>query len=199
MGGEDSEEDDDCDDISFEDFLDLMAPDGEFASIHPELASDDTIGILRRTFKAFHKQTLRLAETSEEQKAKHKRLVFLLDVVPAPVILLNAAIMGLRIDIDPNALVWKVFDIFFLFFYSGEAMSKMYVFGNRVYYCGPEWMWNALDIACVLISLMDVFITYILPLFLSGDDSSDVGSLMLVKMLRLAKLARLIKALHYPI
>ena len=50
--------------------------------------------------------------------------MFLLDVIPAGVIIVNALVMGVRLDIAPESLTWKFIDLAFLVFYTGEALVK---------------------------------------------------------------------------
>jgi hypothetical protein len=131
---------------------------------------------------------------AEERRDTHNKLALLLDIVPGPVIIFNAAIMGLRADFEGTTsdTMWMGFDYFFLAFYILEAVFKLHVFGWTVYWFGPEKFWNWFDVLCILFSLMDNVVT----VFVSGLD--DMNNFMLLKMLRLLKLARLVKALRYP-
>jgi len=177
--------------ITFEQFLHLMGADG--TNEKSDGSSDKITDVLKVAFSKALAAAEALAQQADERKAKHERLVFLLDLLPAPVILFNAIVLGLRADVPSQEPLWKGLDVFFFVFYSLECAVKLHVFGCVIYCCGPERMWNWLDICCVLISLVDNGMT------LLRVDASAVGDVMLLKMVRLLKLARIVKALHYPI
>jgi len=123
----------------------------------------------------------------------------LLDIIPACVILLNALIMGLEADLPTNYKFWEGCEVFFLLCYILEGCVKMTLFGCREYMSGYDRYWNWFDIACITLSITDLFITHLLKYFTSDGRQPAIGGFLLVKMLRLVRLARLVRALHYPI
>ncbi|CAK9014139.1 unnamed protein product, partial [Durusdinium trenchii] len=62
----------------------------------------------------------KVAVDDEETEAGSVFLL-LLDVIPAVVILLSAAIAGISLDNDPEADIWKVFEVCFTLFFIGET------------------------------------------------------------------------------
>lgn len=177
--------------IHFEQFSHLMGGHDQ------DNGGTDEVSVLRDALKGAldkaHSEAEWLAKSADESRHRHSKLVAFLDLVPAVVILANALVLGLRADLDDYKDVWDATDVFFFIFYLLECLVKLYVYGTVVYCCGPDKLWNWFDVFCVGLGVMDI----VIPLFV--QDMSNTGDLMLLKMLRLLKLARLVKALHYPI
>jgi len=74
-----------------------------------------------------------------------------------------------------------------------ECAARLHIFGLKVYMLGDDKLWNWFDVFCIFLGMLDVF----LPLVI--ENMSALGSAMLLKMLRLMKLGRLVRALQYPI
>ena len=64
--------------------------------------------------------------------------LLLLDMVPAAVIILSAAIAGLSADIAPNHIAWTVLEIVFTVFFVAEIIVKCRYFGICEYLVGSE-------------------------------------------------------------
>jgi hypothetical protein len=146
-----------------------------------------------RAFRKLAQAEELLAEDAKRRKKKHRQLVFLLDLIPTPVILANALTMGLRTDMPAQEGLWSKLDMFFLGFYCIETAVRVHVYGCPVYCFGPDKLWNWFDVCCILLGVVDGVLPLVFP------DMSSFGNAMLLKMLRLLKLARLVKTLHYPI
>ncbi|CAJ1334699.1 unnamed protein product [Effrenium voratum] len=129
--------------------------------------------------------------------------LLLLDVVPALVILLSAAVAGLSADIEPDHDIWKVFEISFTVFFIGEIIVKFRVFGRRDFLCGSDWYWSWFDILCVILALIDMGITYgNMAARKPGEpvaENSAAGTLGTLKMLKLARLGRIVRLLKFKI
>ncbi|CAJ1389317.1 unnamed protein product [Effrenium voratum] len=125
--------------------------------------------------------------------------LLLLDMVPALVILLSAAVAGLSADIAPEHEVWKIFEIMFTVFFIGEAVVKVKVFGWKEYACGADWYWSWFDILCILLALFDMGVTYLGPLTSEDGAGADTGAMGSLKMLKLARLGRIIRLLKFKI
>lgn len=87
--------------------------------------------------------------------------LLLLDVIPAFVIFVSAIVAGLSADIEPDAEVWRIFEITFTIFFIGEILVKVRVFGVRQFLFGPDWYWSWFDIVCILVAIFDLSLTYI--------------------------------------
>eukprot|EP00930_Biecheleria_cincta_P070803 TRINITY_DN58406_c0_g1_i1.p1 TRINITY_DN58406_c0_g1~~TRINITY_DN58406_c0_g1_i1.p1 ORF type:complete len:715 (+),score=130.84 TRINITY_DN58406_c0_g1_i1:242-2146(+) len=123
---------------------------------------------------------------------------FLLEYVPAVVIMVNAVVFGMSAEVLPGSVMWDVFEFVFTFVYMLEAATKVHFTGVRGYMCGHEKYWNWLDAACLATSVIDIAVTYSLQALNSGNQG-EMSGFMLMRMLRLARLARLLKALRYAI
>jgi hypothetical protein len=126
-------------------------------------------------------------------KESPTRMNVLLDTVPSVIILANALKIGLSQDIEPKHVIWAVLETFFISCFLAEALLKLRLWGCREYFCGRQKFWNWFDFACLSISLFDLCMTYIFQ-FMAMDGGSHVR---MFKFLRLARLARLIRALHF--
>jgi Ca2+-binding EF-hand superfamily protein len=165
-------------------------------------ADEESIAMfqLKKAIVRYDEFTRAMQEAEEDTANRYNRLIFLIELVPAPVIIINSIVMGLQADFKSNTAeqVFIILEIFFLAFYISEAVVKCMVYSIRKYFCGPDLFWNWFDISCICFSLFDVVYELIVPLIAPDAEAIGGGSLMLMKMLRLAKLGRLVKAMHYP-
>lgn len=190
-------------------FVRLMT--GNYASTTPASTHvRKAIGQLQLAFQLENRQTAFVCAQSTMQPRldlqrrslpiKAKGMVgILLDIIPACVISLNALIMGLEADLPKSYQFWEGCEVFFLLCYILEGLVKMKVFGCREYMTGYDKYWNWFDIACISLSMTDLFIAHLLKYFLSDGRQPAIGGFLIMKMLRLVRLARLVRALHYPI
>ncbi|CAE7555982.1 unnamed protein product [Symbiodinium natans] len=131
----------------------------------------------------------------DEESEDSPTFLLMLDVIPAVVIMLSAAVAGLSADIHPESPIWQAFEIFFTVFFVGEICVKLRVFGVREYLVGKDWYWSWFDILCVVLALVDLAVTY----GTMDSAASDSGSLSSLKMLKLARLGRIIRLLKFKI
>ncbi|CAE6965058.1 unnamed protein product [Symbiodinium sp. CCMP2456] len=137
---------------------------------------------------------------TEAELEKFDRRAAWLNIVPAIVIVANALVIGISLDLYRGHLGWQVLEYVFVAFYTFEFLAKVWMYGWSWYWCGPERAWNLFDIACLLVMYVDVAVATML--LLQGRDSSDgeaISSLNLMKIFRLARLARLIRALRFQV
>jgi len=146
----------------------------------------------------------------EEESEDNSTFLLLLDVIPACVIVLSAAIAGMSADICPDHAVWKVLEILFTVFFIGEIVMKLRVFGFREYLRGADWYWSWFDIICVVLAIVDLSLTYSsmdpaassgckAPQESSSTEGSAAGTLGSLKMLKLARLGRIVRLLKFKI
>jgi len=137
---------------------------------------------------------------TEAELEKFDRRTAWLNIVPAIVIVANALVIGISLDLYRGHIGWQVLEYVFVAFYTFEFLAKVWIYGWHWYWCGPERAWNLFDISCLLVMYVDVAVATML--LLQGRDSSDaeaISSLNLMKIFRLARLARLIRALRFQV
>ncbi|CAJ1339313.1 unnamed protein product [Effrenium voratum] len=144
-----------------------------------------------------HRKTHRKSVvTVEDELGDSASFLLLLDMVPAAVIILSAAIAGLSADIAPNHIAWTVLEIVFTVFFVAEIIVKCRYFGICEYLVGADWYWSWFDILCVILALVDMTLQFAFSDAEGGDDGSPVGVL---KMLKLARLGRIVRLLRFKI
>ncbi|CAE7030629.1 Scn11a [Symbiodinium natans] len=144
----------------------------------------------------------------EEVHEDNSTFLLLLDIIPACVIMVNAAVAGLSADMDPDSPVWQILEIGFTIFFIAEILVKARIFTVREFLLGPDWYWSWFDVLCVVLALVDLFANAVTAELsetttsnststeTEGGDASVAGSL---KMLKLARLGRIIRLLKFKI
>jgi len=147
--------------------------------------------------------------------------LLLLDIIPACVILVNAAVAGISADMDPENPMWQVLEVCFTIFFIAEIIVKLKIFSIREYLLGPDWYWSWFDILCVVLALVDLTLTIsaetdvqrtttALPsnatpcapdavATTTSEGNSDASVASSLKMLKLARLGRIIRLLKFKI
>lgn len=121
---------------------------------------------------------------------------FILEFAPAFVILVNAVVIGVSLDQDPEALQWQVLEWFFTAIFSMEALMRMRLLGCSNYFTGADSGWNYFDLMCLACAYTDIIVTASLQLS-DGDSSSGLDGIMLIKILRLGRVCRLIRVMRF--
>lgn len=121
--------------------------------------------------------------------------VLLMDIIPACVILLNAVVTALQQDIMPGSDMWDIVEIPFTVFFILELFGKAYVLGLANYFWGGDWYWSWFDCFCVGLAVFEMFMTYVL----AGADVLPGGMMGIFKMLKLARLGRVVRLLRFKI
>lgn len=184
------------DGINFDMFLELQTGE-ELAHYLPAEMYDVAV----RTRKALAREmaeydTLQQTEIAED--ADGAEGMSKTEVLTAVVILLNALVLGLSADIDPNHVVWKIFEYCFTVYFAAEMVLKVFVQGPRDIYLGPELLWNWFDTVVVVIALADISFTFMVGLVdSSGSSTVDFSQFAIIKMVRLLRLARLVRLLRF--
>eukprot|EP00931_Biecheleriopsis_adriatica_P101482 TRINITY_DN7660_c0_g1_i6.p1 TRINITY_DN7660_c0_g1~~TRINITY_DN7660_c0_g1_i6.p1 ORF type:complete len:653 (+),score=91.69 TRINITY_DN7660_c0_g1_i6:30-1988(+) len=122
----------------------------------------------------------------------------LLDILPAIVIILNAVSIGLSSDIETESVWWQVFEYVFMAFYLFECAYKIWLYGWGWYFTGPDWKWNVFDCTCLIISLLDAVLSTVL-MAVSDVSLVDLDGFMLLKVVRISRLFRIVRTLHYEV
>eukprot|EP00439_Symbiodinium_sp_Y106_P053097 s5453_g7.t1 len=158
---------------------------------HMEDSAQETLAAVRRAVRAEAKEKLQGEQDRKLQTNAHRmRGIFavVFDVVSVLVIIANALVMGFSTDVSPTSSGW---DGFFAY-YTVEYVIKLRLQGCSGYYFGEEAAWNWFDNACLVVSFIELLVTYI------ADPTQDgQGGFMLMRMLRLARLARLVRLMRF--
>ncbi|CAE6909917.1 Scn10a [Symbiodinium natans] len=125
---------------------------------------------------------------------KENMWMFLTQTAPALVIVLNTLAMGVAVDNHPEHPFWGILELMFALCYLMEFIHKTRMQGIRGYFRGPDWKWNSFDFFCLLLSFTDSLLFFLL---LAEAINFSMNSASLIKVLRLARLLRLVRTLHY--
>ncbi|CAE7705028.1 Cacna1c [Symbiodinium sp. CCMP2456] len=162
------------------------------------------------------------ARVHDASPEDNSTFLLLLDIVPAGVILVNAAVAGISADMDPDNPMWQVLEICFTIFFIAEIIVKLKIFSPREYLFGPDWYWSWFDILCVVLALVDLTLTISAETDVqfttttavpsnatpcapdavataTGEGSGDASVASSLKMLKLARLGRIIRLLKFKI
>lgn len=124
-----------------------------------------------------------------------KAAIWLTEYGAPIVILLNSLTLGTSSDFLPDHPAWTVVESMFMTFYTFECVVKLWFLGCKGYFMGRGWSWNWFDFTCLVLSYSELGIT--LALTLSGAGSDIVRDMVLLKVLRLSRLMRILRALEF--
>lgn len=158
----------------------------DFAALLKEEAQNEHFS----NWKPLQRKSLKLMSLEDIPQS------FILEFAPAFVILVNAVVIGVSLDQDPEALQWQVLEWFFTAIFSMEALLRMRLLGCGNYFTGADAGWNYFDLLCLACAYTDIIVTASLQLS-DGDSSSGLGGIMLIKILRLGRVCRLIRVMRF--
>eukprot|EP00930_Biecheleria_cincta_P055209 TRINITY_DN41556_c0_g1_i1.p1 TRINITY_DN41556_c0_g1~~TRINITY_DN41556_c0_g1_i1.p1 ORF type:complete len:673 (-),score=102.25 TRINITY_DN41556_c0_g1_i1:21-1778(-) len=182
------------DDVEFDEFVLLVTDERLRLPPTPRSVQAD-VAILREVLRLEEQSALYLDE--ETLTLQKTWTDYTLEYGPAIVIATNTLTIGLSSDIAPDAWAWQIVEMTYLFLYTLEACAKMWIYGVRWYFRGPDYGWNYFDFFCLMLSAVDVSIS--LTVHLTAYAAPPTGVLMLVKLLRLSRLARLVRTLRFDV
>ncbi|CAK9093817.1 unnamed protein product [Durusdinium trenchii] len=177
--------------LTVREFLDLRAN-----SAFLEGAAQDIVETAEALNRALDEEN-RIYKYENDRDTLRKRHMMnmvrlVMDVGIVAVIAVNAVCIGVSAD-HPGAVGWEILELVFFGIYFLEFVIKAGFLDKCNYWVGPDWSWNVFDFMCLLISGIELSISY----FLMGGDSSEGGMLSLLKVLRLARLARLVRVMRF--
>jgi hypothetical protein len=106
-------------------------------------------------------------------------------------------VIGVSVDNAPDDVFWKVLEFIFFTIYLSEFIIKCTWLGIRYHFTGPDMSWNIFDFLCLVISAVELLITYTSP---TQNKSEDTGvSWTLLKILRLCRLVRLLRLMRFKV
>lgn len=124
---------------------------------------------------------------------KHDVLVHGITALSTVSILSSFILLGISLDNDSDWPVWLVFEAVFACIFVGEIVIKSVVYTAREYFFGPSRWWNRFDVLLTAVAVIEL----ILNLFsVSGGQAKLV---LILRGLRLARVARLAKLVNMPL
>jgi len=129
-------------------------------------------------------------ELNPETKVKtraHRTLVAL-DPVIGVVILLNAILTGVQLELERSWPGWQWLEVAFTFIFMMEVLLKFVLLGVHSFFMGDDRCWNLFDIVVVLLAVSDSLIFFL-------GDSSALSSFTVIRILRFGRLTKLVRVL----
>lgn len=120
-----------------------------------------------------------------------------LEPLVAFMILLNALVIGISLDVERGWAGWDWCEVFFTVFFLFEFCMKVKAMGWSYHFLGPDWSWNMFDFIIVILALVDLIITAAGQLFDASDI--DLNTLTLMRLARLIRITRLVKLLRLKV
>jgi len=126
-------------------------------------------------------------------------LGFFLDVFPPVVILANALVLGFQAEWSQGELHWDIVETCFFVFYTTEILLKIRFLGVYKFFRGRDGTWNIFDTICLAMSLADVCLMIARRFVLSEKEFGSTDLVGMMKVFRLARLARIVRSFRYKI
>ncbi len=142
------------------------------------------------------------ATNSRSYQSRVKEFIFspLCSVFITVLILVNVILLGVEVDVaaalpdGEEVPTWfGVTNAVIVVFFVLEIGLKVYGLGYREFWCGPDWVWNALDFFIVSVSVMDVSLDLLQKML---SSTMNTGHLRLTRAIRLARAVRGVKVVR---
>jgi len=128
-----------------------------------------------------------------QTKTIKEKIVMVVNGIAMTSILLSLLLLGVSMDIAPSWPGWTVFEVIFAFVFVVEVIVKLVVLTPRVYFTGTNYGWNIGDLILTLVAVADVILST------TADSAGSARMSMILRGLRLSRVARLIKLMHWPL
>lgn len=169
------------------DFLLTPEEQAKLLEIRGMFAEADLTEIVAKLSHA-HPEDLRQVNKLESMWTMQR----LLDPISFMLIVVNAVLLGVSTDIDPDSKTWEVIEYMFAAFFSGEMAVKMCTHGVGEFFFGIDWQWNVADLLFVFLAVLDALLTGLVD---SSDSNLQFFTLM--RLVRVARVTRLIRLLRF--
>lgn len=123
---------------------------------------------------------------------KHKRRILrVLEPASGFMICLNAILLGVSLDVNPEWQGWFISEIIFCCFFIGELLTAVYVYGCGQHFLGKDWAWSWFDLLIVCSATVDIILTCVMTV-----DDSAYSQIMVMRVARLTRVFRLVRILR---
>jgi len=143
------------------------------------------------------------ATTSKGQSLRGKARYLLsrqwFDMTIGSVIILNSVVIGVQADWNVQHIgaqepeFFGVSEKLFGVIFTGELLLRIYGFGFRRFYCGPDWKWAVFDTFIVSMQIFEE----ISSLFVDDAANGNLGFMRVIRILRLLRIMRLVRILQF--
>jgi len=117
-----------------------------------------------------------------------------MDTVMGAIICLNAVFIGISMDYGENTIGWLMADSVFSVIFIAEISIKISMKGVCGHFCGPTRYSNCFDAFLIFIDLVQLAVMVIAPD--AAENTGDIPSASLFRVVRLIKLTRLLRLLR---
>lgn len=119
----------------------------------------------------------------------------LFDAVMSTVIIANAIIIGLSMDLAPDWSGWIAVNGLFAVAFLMEMIAKMFAYGPKIYLLGPSGAWNVFECALAIFAGLEVFFAVVAE---SGRTGTPPVVFVIMRALRLFRIARVLRLARIP-
>lgn len=133
----------------------------------------------------------------KEQRNRPSMQKLLIDTMTAlstAAIIASVAASGISMDIAVGEPGWIVLDTLCSAVFLMEVIAKLYVLKPRQYFCGPAGAWNMFDVVLTGAAVLETVLS-----FAAGNGGSQSRVAMMLRGLRIARLARVAKLMRMPL
>lgn len=124
------------------------------------------------------------------------------DMVIGFFIILNSVVLGVQADWNVQHIGQQEPDFFgvsekvFAVVFTSELALRIFGYGIRRFYCGPDWRWAFFDTFIVTLQIFDE-ITTLLLVDPTAAQNGNLGFMRVIRILRLLRIMRLVRILQF--
>lgn len=122
----------------------------------------------------------------------------LVDSLMSVVIVLNAVLIGVSLDVWRRWRGWIAVDGVFAFAFLSELAWKIGVLGCRSFFCDRDAKWHIFEAMLAVMAAVEVFLALAQPVN-ELHDSTDSSSMTLLRVVRLFRVTRIIRVCRFEI
>lgn len=117
-------------------------------------------------------------------------------------IILNSVVLGVQADWNVQHIGQQEPDFFgvsekvFAVVFTSELALRIFGYGIRRFYCGPDWRWAFFDTFIVTLQIFDE-ITTLLLVDPTAAQNGNLGFMRVIRILRLLRIMRLVRILQF--
>mmetsp|Transcript_97519 Transcript_97519/g.303728 ORF Transcript_97519/g.303728 Transcript_97519/m.303728 type:complete len:805 (+) Transcript_97519:56-2470(+) len=137
--------------------------------------------------------------TTDFAQTRQIRRIALLNLVVGITVVMSIATLGVSMDLSPDWPGWLALEATFGVVFVFEFVLKISMEGWRAYWWGRDRRWNWFDFTITLCTLIDLALSLVTIGMADKADLTSAKLTLVLRGLRLARIARLVKLLHTPI